>query len=81
MRLGLVPCPVCGGRSEAEVLVAWGGDVDEVALCEGPSFGTSSGQYQPGIAWKPDEEDIFEEQQSNEAQYLRRSTIRLPTEA
>jgi hypothetical protein len=36
-----------------------GGSADPVAEPAVLSFGASSGQYQPGIAWKPDAEDMF----------------------
>jgi hypothetical protein len=32
--------------------------VDEEVAWAGSGFGASSGQYQPGIAWYPEEEDM-----------------------
>ena len=58
--------------------MAWGGGVDEVAPRKGSSFGTSSGQYQPGIAWKPEDDDMVDKEWSNKAQSLEGSIIRLP---
>ena len=51
--MGRELCPAGDGPVGSEV------PVDDVVPREGSSFGTSSGQYQPGIAWKPEEEDMF----------------------
>lgn len=83
MRLGRAPCPVCDDSSGEDVPVASGCAVDDDAAPRGDSsFGTSSGQYQPGIAWNPDEEDISLARIGGyEAQRLKSSITRLPTEA
>jgi hypothetical protein len=61
VRLGRAPCPVCGGASAVEGCEGLGceDDEDEDVSCEGSFLGASSGQYQPGIAWNPEEADMM----------------------